>query len=133
MQERGKQELALLRSYFPGTEYVEGGQWVRVPDYPLPVDPPWNKQRMDVCFQIPPAYPGAPPYGFYVPADLRCGDSPPHNGYKTNLPAKPPFDGDWGFFSWSTDGPWRATADLRTGSNLTNFVQTFADRLRQGV
>ena len=133
MMERIQQELTLLRNYYPEVEYVEAGQWILIRDYVLPSNPPWSKVKMEVCFQIPVAYPGAPPYGFYVPSDLKCGENPPQNNYKADPPAKPPFEGSWGLFSWSVSEPWRATADLKTGANLTNFVRTFADRLAQGV
>ena len=133
MTDRILQELTLLRSYYPEVEYVKTGQWVMIRNYFLPSEPQWNKEKMDVCFQIPTGYPGCPPYGFCVPSDLRLEDKPPQNNYKMNAPVKPPFENTWGFFSWSTDSTWRVTADLVTWNNLTNFVRTFASRFKQGV
>lgn len=133
MTKRIEQELSLLSSYYPAVEYVEEGQWFLIRDYVLPCAPTWNKEKMDVCFQVLTGYPGSPPYGFYVPSDLKYEGSPPQNNYKSTPPAIPPFEGSWGFFSWSHDSTWRATADMKAGSNLTNFARTFAGRLKQGV
>lgn len=130
MQERIEQELNLLRKHFPNLEYKEDGLWVRIPSYPLPEG--WNQKSTDVAFQIPPAYPGAPPYGIYTPAGLKFKESPPDN-YTEPAPSQPPFGGSWAVFSWTPeDGQWRATADLLTGSNLVNWVRGFADRFREG-
>lgn len=129
MEERIQQELALLRSRYPTLEYKDEGRWVRIPSYPLPAG--WNRSATDVAFQIPVGYPGTPPYGFYTPAGLLFGGEKPSN-YQEPAPTQPPFGGTWGIFSWSPEGPWRATADLVSGSNLLNWVQGFADRFREG-
>ena len=73
MTERIQQELLLLRSYYHQLEYVDVGHWVLIGNYTLPSDSQWNRDKVDICFQIPAAYPGAPPYGFYVPSDIKCG------------------------------------------------------------
>lgn len=130
MTDRIAKELELLRKHWPDLEYVENGQWVRLPAYPLPEG--WSRSATDVGFQIPTAYPGTPPYGIYVPAGLNFNGARPDN-YTEPSGTKPPFPGDWGILSWTQeDGAWRATADLITGSNLLNWVLTFEDRFRQG-
>jgi len=124
-------ELDLLRQFFPQAEWHEAGagEWVKIPDYPLPPGI-WNREHETVCFEVPPAYPGQAPYAFCVTAGLRLRHS-------TGLPqnyqegAATPFPGSWGRFSWAHDGTWRPTADLSSGSNLSNFVLTFADRLKE--
>lgn len=63
MKERIDKELELLGQHFPHLEYRADGQWVRIPAYPLPSG--WTPQVPDVVFQIPTAFPGTPPYGFY--------------------------------------------------------------------
>ena len=125
---RIEEELALLRTYFPHVDYNEQGQWIRIRDYVLP--PGWNRSVTDIVLQIPPAYPSGHPYGFYTPSGIRFRDAEP-GSYKDTADNKPPFDGTWGFFSWTPEDPWRPTTDLVSGSNLLNVVRTFADRLNQ--
>lgn len=129
MDERMVKELELLRRRYPEVEYKEEGRWVRIPSYPLPEG--WNRSSTDVAFQIINGYPAAPPYGIYVPAGLLFNQVRPDN-YTEPAQTKPPFLGIWGMFSWQVDGPWRATADLVTGSNLSNWVAGFADRFQEG-
>lgn len=130
MNERMEQELKLLRKDFPDLEFKEDSMWIRIPSYNLPPDI-WNRDTATVCFQIPPGYPGNPPYGFFVMGGLRLkeADEKPTN-YEE--PAQTPFDGSWGKFSWAHNNSWRATSDLSSGSNLLNFVRSFQDRLKEG-
>jgi len=131
MQERIDQELALLVQPYPNLEYVAGGQWVRIPSYPLP--PGWNRTTTDIAFQIPAAHPGTPPYGIYVPAGIQYNGARPNN-YAEPAGIQPPFGGIWGIFSWQTgDGQWRPTANVTSGANLLNWVRGFADRFREGL
>lgn len=128
---RIQEELALLRTYFRQVDYDESGQWVRLHDYPLPTG--WSWAVTDIVFQIPPAYPGAHPYGFYVLSGIRYQGNLANN-FQDLAANQPPFDGKWGFFSWNPDdGQWRPTTDLVSGSNLLNVARTFGDRLREGV
>lgn len=129
MQERISQELVLIRWRYPEAEYQEQGQWVRILSYPLPSG--WNRSSTEVAFQIPTAYPGTPPYGIYVPAGLRFNEAAPKN-YTEPAGNHPPFSGVWGVFSWAPENGWRATADLRTGSNLLNWIMGFGDRFKEG-
>lgn len=131
MTERTRQELELLRQRYPALEYKEAGQWVRIPDYSLPAG--WNKTETDVVFQIPIQFPGAPPYGIYVPAGLSFNSTRPQN-YNEPITNQPAFSGTWGFFSWSTeDGQWRATDNVISGYNLVNWVIGFGQRFREGI
>ena len=127
MQERIEQELRLLRTRFSDLEYVAQGQWVRIPDYPLPEG--WNRTTTDVAFPIPVGFPGTPPYGIYAPVGLTFNGQRPDNYTE---PAGTPFSGTWGVFSWAPGDGWRATADPATGSNLLNWVVGFAVRFREG-
>jgi hypothetical protein len=130
VQERIEEELALVRSRFPGAEYCAEGHWIRVPSYALPDG--WNRTATDVAFQVPVGYPGAPPYGIYVIAGLLFEGSRPDN-YDEPAGGQPPFPGTWGIFSWTPiGGQWRPTADARNGSNLLNWVVAVADRFREG-
>ena len=131
MNDRIKQELELLKKEYPNLEFKEEGQWIFLPEYRLPIDI-WNKDSTAVCFQIPAAYPGEAPYGFFIHSDLVTKDTneKPTNAYTD--PATTSFDGSWGKFSWQHDESWRPTSDLNSGSNLLNFVRSFQDRLKEG-
>ena len=131
MNERIEEELKLLRHSYSEVEYVDAGQWVKIKDYPIPPGLPWNRQTTDVCFQIPSGYPGTPPYGFYVAAGILYNGNPP-DSYREPAQNSPPFQGVWGFFSWSIDSNWLPKADPRAGFNLLNFVRTFKDRFKGG-
>jgi hypothetical protein len=125
------EELDLLRKYYPNLEFVEQGLWFRIPDYPLPQEKQWNRITTDVAFQVPAAYPGAPPYGIYVPSGLRCGEVIPDN-YQEPAGQQPPFGGQWSMLSWAPDdGQWKPSSIL-TGTNLLNVVRAFTDRFIQG-
>ncbi len=132
MKERIEKELALLRRFYPKVDYIDTGQWVLIVDYPIPSGLPWNRDITNISFQILPAYPGTPPYGFYVPSGILFEGKPPHNGYTEPAGGSPPFPGVWGFFSWTVDSGWRPTVDLLTGSNILNFVRTFKNRFLEG-
>jgi len=129
MEDRIKKEVELLRRRYPEMDYKEEDRWIRIPSYPLPEG--WNRPTTDVVFQIIVSYPGTPPYGIYVPEGLLFNQVRPDN-YVEPAQTRPPFPGMWGIFSWQVDGPWRATTDLVTGSNLSNWVAGFADRFREG-
>ena len=130
MYERIQAELALIRQRFPGVEHLDAGCWFLVPAYPLPEG--WNRSDTDVAFQVPPGYPGQPPYGFYAPAGILFqGNSP--NNYTEPVENQPPFGGAWGQFSWApAKGHWKPAADVRQGSNLLNWVAGFGERFRDG-
>ncbi len=131
MKERIETELKLLRKAFPDTEYREEGYWFRIPAYLVP-DGIWNVDKVAVAFQAPVGYPGQPPYAFYVQPGLRVkGTDQKPNNYEEPASGVP-FEGVWAKFSWQHE-LWRPTADISSGSNLLNYVRTFADRFREGV
>lgn len=129
MDERIEQELELLRKRYEEVEYVAEGRWVRV--CPVRTGAGWSQAAISAAFQIPGGYPGTPPYGFYVPAGFTHNGAQPQS-YQP-MPSQPPFDGQWGMFSWQQDGNWRPTADLVAGSNLLNWIRTFSDRFAEGA
>jgi len=126
MDERIEKELILLRTTWPDLEYRPDGRWVRIPGFRLPSG--WNIPAVDVAFQIPVGYPGAPPYGIHVPAGLRFNGQQPTSYTEA---VSTPFQGTWGKLSWTPEA-WCPTVDLVTGSNLRNWVFGFADRFREG-
>ena len=130
MEERIEAEIILIRSRYPDAEYQDGGHWVLVPSYGLPDG--WSRPITEVAFQIPTGYPGVPPYGIYVPSGLLFLGVRPDN-YSDPAGTQPPFPGSWAILSWQpADGEWRATTDLRSGSNLLNWVAGFAVRFQEG-
>lgn len=130
MDERIRQEIDLLKKEYPDLEFKEEVLWVLIPNFPLPSEV-WSKNSASVCFQIPPGYPGNPPYGFYVHEGLRLkGSNEKPENYEE--PAQTPFENTWGKLSWAHDNSWRATADISSGGNLLNFVRTFQVRLKEG-
>lgn len=132
MDGRIEKEVEILRSFYPKVTYIESGQWVLIEDYPIPPGLLWNREKTSVCFQIPAAYPGAPPYGFYVPSSILYEGKRPSN-YQEPSHNKPLFPPDiWGLFSWTQESGWRATGDPHSGSNLLGFVRTFKDRFQEG-
>jgi len=127
---RLERELAGLRKTFDGLVYVNPGQWVLLPAYSFPER--WSERVAPATFQVPVAYPGTPPYGFYILGSSRYDAKAPTWQYPAAN--KPPFEGDWAFFSWSIDGAWVApTMDAITGCNLRSFVDSFFHRLSEGV
>ncbi len=130
--ERIDQELDLLRKYYPELKVDSEKKWVWLPGYVLPTGMKWNKTSMDICIEIKVGYPGTLPYGIYVPNDLRFDGNEPLNWQATaaNMPS---FAGDWAMISWTPeDGHWIPSSDIVKGSNLLNFVKTFADRFKEG-
>ena len=83
--------------------------------------------------QPPLTFPGASPYGFYVPAGLRYNWQTPGN-YTEPASTQPPFGGSWGFFSWSIPG-WRPTAtpDPVRGYSLLSWAKGFTTRFQEGA
>jgi hypothetical protein len=132
LQDRMRTEIDLLRRFYPDAEWhpsASAGGWVKIPAYSFPA-PIWNRHNDTICFEVPAGYPGQAPYGFYVGAGLRLQESGAIPlAYQEGVAT--PFAGSWGKFSWSHDGTWKPTGDTSSGSNLANFVLTFADRLRE--
>jgi len=121
-------ELALLRKHYAKVDHVEanGLHWFHVEELRTPPD--WSPAAVPAVFSVTQGYPGAEPYGFFVPSDLRRNDAAPADN---QAPNPPPFNGSWRFLSWQPVG-WRATGDLNSGSNLWGWVRSFVERLREG-
>jgi hypothetical protein len=121
-------ELDLLRLHYVGVDHLKADtlDWFQVYGLRTPED--WSPRAIAVVFSVTQGYPGAPPYGFYVPSALTRGGAPPS---EHRAPHPPPFNGEWRFLSWQAVG-WQPTADVRTGSNLWGWVRSFPQRLREG-
>lgn len=132
MVQRIAEELALLRKFYPESEYKEEGHWILIKDYPIITSIKWSSKKLNICFQIPAGYPGAAPDCFYIPKGTLCDGKRP-NSYTEPVNNAPPFKGTWGIFSWHIQSGWQPTAKLESGSNLLNFVRTFNDRFAQGA
>lgn len=123
-------EIALLRRVFPDLEFREN--WVRLTRLPLPAG--WTPNPSDIAFQISDAFPGAPPYGIFVPAGLRYNGAMPQN-YTEPAGSPLPFGGAWGLFSWSVAdrAEWRPSASVEHGVNLLQWVRGFTQRFLEGA
>lgn len=128
--ERIAAEVALLRTSYPDLE--QRGDWIRLPSLQLPQG--WTPNPSDVAFLISDVFPGAPPYGIFVPSGLRFNGAAPGN-YNDRAATQPPFGGVWGVFSWTvTDAAdWRPTASVEHGVNLRQWVGGFHQRFGEGV
>lgn len=126
MQSRLAEELTLLQRHYGAVEFVEIGSWIRIAQYRIPA--PWKPQDISIAYQVPTGFPGAPPYGFYVPTALNHNGTPPQSNAPPN---KPPFPGDWLHISWAAEN-WNPAATIDAGSNLWGWSRSFADRLREG-
>jgi len=130
MEDRVREELNILRKSYEEMEYIPEGQWVKIPRYRLPSG--WNRESTDVVFQIPSkGYPGAHPYGLYVPAGMKFGETIPKN-YTEPANNTPPFSGSWGIFSWQPE-QWIPSANITAGSNLWAWVRGFSERFKEGI
>jgi hypothetical protein len=133
MRERIEREHQLLKKYYPDIiiKEADGSCWFRIPGFLISGDA-WNKTHADVCFEAKVSYPGTPPYSFYVEGGLRSKENKDLRPKDYEEPAKAPFDGTWGRFSWQHEA-WNPAENLVSGSNLLNFVRSFADRLKEGI
>ena len=127
IEERMGAELALLQTQYPSVEYRD--RWIRVPAYPLPEG--WSSAETSLAIFIRDGFPGTGPYGLHVPAGIRFLGAMPKN-YVEPAKNQPPFGGNWGVFSWEAAN-WRATADLKSGHNLLNWILGASTRFREGL
>jgi hypothetical protein len=124
--DRVQAELDLIRSEFPSLEFCEDDFWGRIPDYPLPEG--WGREQTEIAFQMPRDLFGQEPYGFWVrPALQLPGGGIPSN---SQSPVATGFGEGWQQFSWSPDG-WQPGPGPRGGSNMLDFVRSFARRLAE--
>ncbi len=129
MSQRVLAERELLQLHYDRAEYHANGQlhWFLVNSIRTPAG--WAPDRIPVVFFVTQGYPGAQPYGLFVPQELTHQGKPP----RENPPKHPPpFPGNWRFLSWSPTN-WHATTDIQSGSNLWAWVRTFVRRLEEGL
>ncbi len=129
MEERVAAEVALLKSAFPKLE-IGDDLWCRFPEYKVPPGI-WNVDVVELAFQIPPQLPGTAPYAFWVRPPLALASGGAISNYTPNVAI--PLGAGWGQFSWVLE-PWAPApdiADITTGTNMVNFVESFAARLRE--
>ena len=124
---RLQSEYLHLLGHFKDARQQEN--WFLLPDYPLP--PGWSLAKAGIAFRVLAGYPATAPYGFFVPAGLRHGGQMPGN-YQEGLAETPPFEGQWGMFSWSPL-EWRSSDNIAAGFNLLNFALSFSVRLNEGA
>lgn len=126
MIERIEAEVALVRCRFPDLDFRHDDLWARIPAYPVPEA--WGREAVELVFQAPRDIFGQQPYGFWVRPPLELpGGGPPTN---TSGPVATPFGDGWQQFSWAPDA-WQPGAEPRSGSNLLDFVRSFAQRLAE--
>jgi hypothetical protein len=125
--ERIEQELVLLRAVYPDLEWRPDTFWARIPAYSVPRGP-WQARVTEVAFRIPPTV-GEQPYAFLVRPGLAAVDGRPITNY--TYPVSTCFGDGWGQFSWAPE-VWAPNVEITRGSNMLNFVRSFANRLREG-
>ncbi len=117
------QELDLLRPQFVNIECQElaGSYWFLVPSIELPDN--CHPRTISVVFSVTTGHPGAPPYGFYLPANV-TRDSV---AVSTQAPpAAPPFAGEWRFVSHQPTH-WQPAAAVEVGDNLWGWTRSIRD------
>lgn len=131
MLQRLNEEFSLIKSVFDGAQIDKDQKWILIPNYRIKEVEGWNKESMDICIEVRNGFPGAAPYGIYVPVDLRFKGENPDNWV---CPAKhqPSFDGQWALISWTPKNGWNPGTDISKGSNLLGFVLSFSDRFKEG-
>lgn len=127
-EQRLDEEFRLLRSRFP--EITRNGDWFLIPEYAVPAN--WAPEPTVVVFRAEVGYPGAPPYGFWVPFGTQCNNQKP-GSYTEPAKNNPPFPGHWGFFSWSPHDQWQAKEPVVAGSTLLNWALGFRQRFEEGL
>ncbi len=126
MTDRVRAELELIRTRFPDVEFQEASHWARVRSYPVPGD--WGVEHVEIAFRVPPGLPGEQPYGFWVRPPLTL----PGGGNPTDAtgPIETGFGSGWQQFSWAPE-VWQPGAEPRQGTNMLDWVRSFADRLAE--
>jgi hypothetical protein len=124
MNPRVEAEVALVRSHYPDLEYREADGWARVPAYAIPSG--WPAEEAEVAFQFPPGLPGQKPYGFWIRPPLLLPDG---TWASNSTPANIVFGEGWQQFSWDVD--WIPGAEPHLGTNMLDWVRSFARRLQE--
>lgn len=128
MSEWLAQELSLLMVAYPLLEWRPQDLWARIPTYPLPGGI-WTQEAVEIAFQLPPQLPGQAPYGFWVRPGLALRSGAGINNY--SYPVAIPFGPGWGQFSWAPE-VWSPGPTPINGTNMLDFVRSFAARLAEG-
>jgi hypothetical protein len=131
MQERVEAEIALLKERFPELE-IRLDLWCRFPEYRLPAGI-WNVDVVELAFRIPAQLPGEQPYGIWVKPSLTLKGGGMPGNYTPDVSIA--LGEGWGQFSWAPE-TWAPSPTIDTitqGTNLVNFVESFAVRLREGA
>jgi hypothetical protein len=125
MNERVEAEVELVQSRYPDLEFREEDGWARIPAYAIP--PGWQVEIAEVAFLFPAGLPAQKPYGFWVRPPLEL----PDGGAPSNATPGPenPFGTGWQQFSWDVD--WAPGAEPTSGTNMLDWVRSFAQRLRE--
>jgi len=129
MKERVDAEIALLKGRFPELE-IRPDLWCRFPEYRLPVGI-WNVEVVELAFRIPAQLPGEQPYGFWVKPPLTLAGGATPGSYTPSVTID--LGAGWGQFSWAPE-VWAPSPTIDTithGTNMVNFVESFAVRLRE--
>ncbi len=130
---RLEEERRLIATVFPSI--VRVGDWFLIPNDSRATRLGWTPDPFSVAFHAQTGHPGQVPYGIYVPSSAQIGGQVPHN-FTANASNRPPFEGQWGIFSWQGDDhgiPWVPAQSIRKGANLLNFLITFEERFKEGV
>jgi len=131
MYERVQEEIELVRERWPNVKHGERGDWIHLPDHPLPPGR-FNKTATNIVFLIPPGYPNTGPDDFFVDGDLLLADGSTPGGLnpgKQSGSGPCPLPGSWAWFSWHPQR-WTATPDPKDGDNLLGFIRTVNACLR---
>ena len=124
MNERVEAEVALVRSKYPELEFRDADGWARLPAYPIPAG--WGVESAEVAFQFPEGLPAQKPYAFWVRPPLFV----PGGSWASNsTAASTPFGDGWQQFSWDVD--WIPGAEPELGTNMLDWVRSFARRLAE--
>jgi hypothetical protein len=126
---RVEEEIALVRSAYPELEVQADNVWARIPKYPT-LNGLWRQSMIEVAFQFPPNLPGQQPYGFWVRPGLELAEGGAINNY--TYPVETPFGPDFGQFSWAPE-VWLPQNNINAGTNMLDFVHSFARRLGEGA
>lgn len=126
MSERLLAEIELVRTEYPDLEFQPEDLWARIAAYPVP--PGWGRERTELAFRAPTDVFAQEPYGFWIRPELALpGGGAPSN---SSGPVETGFGEGWQQFSWSPDG-WKPGPEPCSGTNLLDFVHSFARRLRE--
>ena len=127
-------EALLLARQFGVVDYdEEDGQWVRIPDFPLPEG--WGQPVTELLLVLPAGYPHVPPNGFFIDRRLRIQMGHRIDHYFEERSEYNPLAGKgWAWFCIHLDRhAWRPTADVLRGDNLVKLAMLIRAILTDAV